>query len=205
MNLNIQLIIICGPSGSGKTTLSQAILKKSKDGIILNTDNYYKTDLKSKILSEILPSFFDRKISFNSELFIKDLKFILKNGFSAFYYKYNFKSKSITKIYKKTQNIKFIIVEGIFGQEVFNYISSKRFFLVKLKANKETCMRRVIRRDFKERGKTKNLAKREFLKAWDIYYKNISKNYSRNFLKKIIFRNKSDLNFLLKEISNIVN
>ena len=115
----MQLIIISGPSGSGKTTLSKIILKRLKDGIILNTDNYYKTGIISQILSKTVNCYFDRKISFNYNLFKRDIELILKNGFSNFYYFYNFKRKSIKKIYKKSKNIKFVIIEGIFGQEIF--------------------------------------------------------------------------------------
>ena len=45
----MKLIFISGPSGSGKTTLSNQIKVKFKNGIILSTDNYYKTGLISKI------------------------------------------------------------------------------------------------------------------------------------------------------------
>ena len=53
----MQLIIISGPSGSGKTTLSEIILKNIKDGLILKTDNYYRTGIVSKILSKSSPGF----------------------------------------------------------------------------------------------------------------------------------------------------
>ena len=120
----MQLIIISGPSGSGKTTLSKIILKRLKNGIILNTDNYYKTGIISQIISKTVPCYFDRKISFNYNLFKEDLEFILKNGFSNFSYLYNFKSRSIKKIYTKSKNIRFIIIEGIFGKEIFKSLSS---------------------------------------------------------------------------------
>ena len=116
----MQLIIISGPSGSGKTTLSKMILKKLKNGIILNTDNYYKTGIISQILSKTVPFYFDRIISFNHRLFKRDLKFILKKGFSNYSYKYDFIGKSAIKTYKKTNNIKFVIIEGIFGQKLLN-------------------------------------------------------------------------------------
>ena len=93
----MRIIVISGPSGSGKTTLSKIILKKFKDGIVLNTDNYYKTGVISQILSKTVSCYFDRLISFNKRLFKRDLKFILKNRFSNFSYKYNFKNKSIKK------------------------------------------------------------------------------------------------------------
>ena len=101
----MQLLVITGPSGSGKTTLSELILKQFKNGIILNTDNYYRTDILSKLLSKILPSYFDRKISFNFKQIKKDLEFILKNGYSNFSYEYNFQNKSNKKINNKTRNI----------------------------------------------------------------------------------------------------
>ena len=199
----MQLIIISGPSGSGKTTLSEIILKKIKDGVILNTDNYYKTGIVSKILSKVLNSYFDRKISINFELFNRDLDFILKNGFSNFSYKYNFKTKSIKKIYKNTKNIRYIIIEGIFGQEILKTLSKNNIILIKLKVNKQTCMKRVIKRDFKERGKSKYIAKKNFIKGWELFNKN--KNNSINHFKTIVIKKKSDINPLLKKINNIIN
>jgi len=59
----MKLIFISGPSGSGKTTLSNQIIKKNKNGIVLSTDNYYKTGLISKLLPKFVEGFFDRSIS----------------------------------------------------------------------------------------------------------------------------------------------
>ena len=201
----MQLIIISGPSGSGKTTLSTIILKKLKDGIILNTDDYYKTGLISQILSKTVTSYFDRKISFNYRLFKKNLEFILKNGFSHFSYEYDFKSKSIKKRNQKIKNIRFIIVEGIFGEEIIKSLSGDDYILINLKTNKQSCMKRVIKRDFEERGKNKNLAKRDFIKAWELFHKNKKENHKRNYLKKIDIKNQSEIQYLLKNLINIVH
>ena len=201
----MHLIIISGPSGSGKTTLSEIILRNIEDGLILNTDNYYRTGLVSKILSKIITSYFDRKISFNIKLFNRDLEFIIKNGFSNFSYKYNFKTKSIKKLYKNTIKIRYIIIEGIFAEEILKSLAKNNITLIKLKANKQTCMKRVVKRDFIERGKSKYLAKKNFIKGWDIFNKNKNKNNSRNYLKTILIKKKSDINPLLKKLSNIVN
>ena len=78
----MKILFISGPSGSGKTTLSNQITVKIKNGIILSTDNYYKTGLISKFLSKFIEGYFDRSISFNKKLFKKDFNFILKNGIS---------------------------------------------------------------------------------------------------------------------------
>ena len=199
------LIIIGGPSGSGKTTLSKIILKKLKNGIILNTDNYYKTGIISQILSKIVNSYFDRIISFNHRLFKKDLEFILKNG--SFYnsYEYNFQSKSIKNKFKKTNNIRFVIVEGIFGQEIIKSLTVNSFIYIYLKTNKKSCMKRVIKRDYEERGKSKDLAKKDFINAWELFFKNKKKDKSSDYKKKIIVETKSDINSLLKNLTNIVN
>jgi uridine kinase len=201
----MQLIVISGPSGSGKTTLSEKILKNIKNGIILNTDNYYRTGILSQILSRTLTSYFDRKISFNFGLFKRDLEFIVKNEFSEFYYKYNFKSKSIKKVYQNTKNIRFLIIEGIFGQEILKTLSKENCLLIKLKANKQTCLNRVIKRDFLERGKSKELAKRDFIKAWELFHENKKKCNSRNYFNTIVIKKESDIDLLLKTIINIVN
>ncbi len=201
----MQLIIISGPSGSGKTTLSKIILQRYKNGIILNTDNYYKTDLTSQILSKIVVCYFDRKISFNYKLFKEDLEFIFKNGFSKFSYEYNFKRKSIKKTSKFINNIRFIVVEGIFGKEILKSFSSNDCILINIKINKQTCMKRVIERDFIERGKNKKLAKRDFIKAWELFYKNNKKYYSKKYFKKFTIRDKCDINTLLKNITKIMH
>ena len=68
----MKIIFISGPSGSGKTTLSNQIKLEIKNGIVLSTDNYYKTGLKSKFLSKFVEGYFDKSISFNFNLFKKD-------------------------------------------------------------------------------------------------------------------------------------
>jgi len=114
----MKLIFISGPSGSGKTTLSNQIIKKFKNGIVLSTDNYYKTGLISKLLPKFIEGFFDRSISFNNKLFKKDFDFIYKNGISICDRYYNFEKKTIQNILNETNNISFLIVEGIFAKEL---------------------------------------------------------------------------------------
>ena len=66
-------------------------------------------------------------------------------------------------------------------------------------------MNRVIKRDFSERGKSKNTAKRDFIKAWELFHENKKKYNSRNYFNTIVIEKKSDVNLLLKKIINIVN
>ena len=189
----MKLIFISGPSGSGKTTLSKRIIGKIKNGIILSTDNYYKTGLISKIRSKFVEGYFDRNISFNYKLFKKDFNFILNNGISIQERSYNFEKKIINNFFNETNNINYLIVEGIFAKECSTTLGNQNYSFLELKINKNECMKRVILRDLKERGKSKKQAEDDFLKSWDIYYEKF-KN------KKI---KKNDNEFTITEKTNI--
>ena len=185
----MKLIFISGPSGSGKTTLSKQIIKKIKSGIVLSTDNYYKTGLQSILLSKFVRDYFDRRISFNFKLFKKDFDFILKNGLSIYERSYNFEKKTMNSFLNEKKNINFLIVEGIFAQEFSSTLCDQNYSFLELKINKNECMKRVLKRDFKERGKAIKQAEDDFLKSWDIYYEklkieNIKKNVNQFTIEK---------------------
>ena len=194
----MKLIFISGPSGSGKTTLSKQIIRKSKNGYILSTDNYYKVGLISKLLSKFVKGYFDKSISFNHKLFNRDFNFILKNGISIYERSYNFEKKTINNFINETNNIDFLIIEGIFAKEFSSRLSNINYFFLELKINKNKCMKRVVDRDLRERGKVKKQAEDDFLKSWEIYYekfKNI-KNNSNEF----IITNKTNIDQILKKL-----
>ena len=198
----MNLIIISGPSGSGKTTLSNKIIKENKNGFVLSTDNYYKTGLISKILSKFVKGFFDRSISFNYKLFKKDFDFIYKNGIPINDRYYNFEKKTIQNILNKTNNISFLIVEGIFAKEFANTLNNKNYYFLEIKAKKNECMKRVVQRDLKERGKDKKQAENDFLKSWDIYYGKFKTKSIKKNKNKFIIRKKSDVDHIMKFLFN---
>jgi len=186
----MKLIFISGPSGSGKTTLSNQIIQKNKNGIALSTDNYYKTGLISKLLPKFVEGFFDRSISFNNKLFKKDFDFIYKNGISICDRKYNFEKKTIQNFLNETNNISFLIVEGIFAKEFSNTLNNKDYIFLEIKTKKNECMKRVVQRDIKERGKKKKQAENDFLKSWSIYYEKFNPNSIKNNKNKFIIEKK---------------
>ena len=188
----MKVIFISGPSGSGKTTLSNQIILKYKNGIILSTDNYYKTGLISKLLSIAVDSYFDKRISFNYKLFEKDFNFILKNRISIHERSYDFEKKKIKYFLKETKNIDFLIVEGIFAKEFSRNLYNQNYFFLELKIEKNVCMKRVVTRDFKDRGKAKKEAKNDFLKSWDIYYKKF-KNKCKNNTNEFTITKKTNI------------
>ena len=198
----MKLIFISGPSGSGKTTLSNQIIKKNKNGIVLSTDNYYKTGLISKLLSKFLEGYFDRSISFNNKLFKKDFDFIYKNGISIRDRYYNFEKKTIQIILNETNNISFLIVEGIFAKEFSSTLTIQDYYFLEIKTKKNECMKRVVQRDIKERGKDKKQAKNDFLKSWDIYYKKLKSNNIKNNTNRFIIEKNSNVDNILKKLFN---
>jgi len=196
----MKLIFISGPSGSGKTTLSNQIINKNKNGIVLSTDNYYKTGLISKLLPKFVEGFFDRSISFNNKLFKKDFDFIYKNGISIYDRYYNFEKKKIQNILNKTNNISFLIIEGIFAKEFSNTLNNKDYIFLEIKTKKNECMKRVVQRDIKERGKDKKQAENDFLKSWNIYYEKFKPNSIKNNTNKFIIEKNTDIDLILKKI-----
>jgi len=198
----MKLIFISGPSGSGKTTLSNQIIKKNKNGFVLSTDNYYKTGLVSKILSKFVEGFFDRSISFNYKLFKKDFDFIYKHGISINDRYYNFEKKTIQNIFNETNNISFLIIEGIFAKEFAKTLNNQNYYFLEIKTNKNECMKRVIQRDMKERGKDKKQAENDFLKSWEIYYERFKPNCIKNNSNKFIIEKNTDIDYILKKLFN---
>ena len=196
----MKLIFISGPSGSGKTTLSKRIIGKIKNGIILSTDNYYKVGLISKFLSKFVASYFDRSISFNYKLFKKDFNFILKNGISIHERFYNFEKKTINNFIKERKNINFLIIEGIFAKEFSSKLSNQNYFLLELKINKNDCMKRVLHRDLKERGKAKKQAEYDFLKSWDIYYQKSKIKKIKNITNEFTITKNTNIDQILEKL-----
>ena len=196
----MKLIFISGPTGSGKTSLSNQILLKIKNGIVLSTDNYYKTGIISKLLSKIMKGYFDRKISFNNNLFKNDFNFILNNGVSIQERSYDFKNKTIKNFLNRRDNIKFLIVEGIFAKQFSNTLHNQNYYFLELKINKNECMDRVVHRDLKERGKLKKKAKNDFLKSWDIYYEKSKNQFLKKNSKQFIITKNTNIDLVLKKI-----
>jgi len=198
----MKLIFISGPSGSGKTTLSNQIIKKNKNGIVLSTDTYYKTGLISKLLQKFLEGFFDRSISFNKKLFKKDFDFIYKNGISIRDRYYNFEKKTIKNIFNETNNISFLIVEGIFAKEFSSTLNIHDYYFLEIKTKKNECMKRVVQRDVKERGKDKKQAEYDFLKSWSIYYEKFKPSSIKNNTNNFIIEKNTDIDHILKKLFN---
>jgi len=63
-------------------------------------------------------------------------------------------------------------------------------------------MKRVVRRDLKERGKDKKQAKNDFLKSWEIYYEKFKPNSIKKNTNKFIITKKTDIDHIMKKLFN---
>ena len=196
----MKLIFISGPSGSGKTTLSNQIILKIKNGIVLRTDNYYKTGLQSKLISKFLEAYFDRNISFNYNLFKKDFYYILENGKSINERSYDFEKKKINNFLNEKENLNFLIIEGIFAKDFSRTLCNQNYSFLELKINKNECMNRVVQRDSKERGKSKKQAEDDFLRSWDIYYKKLKNKNIKNNKNEFTITKDTNIDQILKKL-----
>ena len=196
----MKLIFVSGPSGSGKTTLSNQIIVKIKNGTVLRTDNYYKTGLQSKLLSKFIEGYFDRSISFNYKLFKKDFNYILKNGISINERFYDYEKKTVTNYLNETNNINILIVEGIFAKEFSSTLCNQNYYFLELKINKNECMKRVVKRDIKERGKAKEQAEKDFLKSWDIYHEKLKNKNFKNNANEFYISKDTNIDQILKKL-----
>ena len=198
----MKIIFIGGPSGSGKTTLSNQIIAKIKNGIILSTDNYYKTGFISKLLSKVVDGYFDKRLSFNYKLFKKDFNYILNSGTLINKRSYDFERKKINSFLNKSNNINLMIIEGIFAKEISRTLCNQNHYFLELKINKNECMKRVVKRDIKERGKVKKQAEEDFLKSWDIYYQKLKNKTIKNNSKDFIITKNTNIDKILKNYLN---
>jgi len=158
--------------------------------------------LISKLLPKFVEGFFDRSISFNNKLFKKDFELIYKNGISIWDRYYNFEKKTIQNILNETNNISFLIVEGIFAKEFSNTLNNKDYIFLEIKTKKNECMKRVIQRDIKERGKDKKQAEHDFLKSWSIYYEKFKPHSIKNNTNKFIIEQNTDVAQIMKKLFN---
>ena len=129
------------------------------------------------------------------------LEIICKNSAIKQKSLYDFKQKRIKTFLIKKTNIKLLIIEGIFAKDFLYKLKKQNTFFIEINAKKDLCMKRAINRDVKERGKSKEIAKSDFLKSWNIYYhKNIN---TKEILNTFNYSSEIDINFLLKKIINL--
>ena len=177
----MKTIIITGPSCSGKTYLSKKISMFLKDSTVIRTDSYYKDSVLIKCISLFINDIYDRLISIKKKELLYNLKCIYNNSKNIYSYYYDFKKRKSFK--KKTDeiynnNIKFLIIEGIFAHRLnLNYQDTLN---IVCEEDKDVCFKRRLKRDQIERGRSIKEVKKRFTDSWRLFYHNIKKYIKMN-------------------------
>ena len=81
------------------------------------------------------------------------------------------------------------------------YLTHRRYRgFNELKIDKNECMKRVVQRDFKERGKAKKQAKDDFLKSWDIYYEKFKNKKTKKDLNIFSITKKTSIDQIIEKL-----
>jgi uridine kinase len=150
------LIGICGGSAAGKTLLAAHLKDLLGDkSAILSQDHYYR-DIGPLTTEERLKVNFDCPEAIDEELFLEDLK-KLKAGKAIRIPTYDYVSCSRTGHLKPQKFPKFVLVEGLFLLAVKKVrdLLDHSFFV---DCPEKVRVRRILRRDLNERGKTYEVA-----------------------------------------------
>jgi uridine kinase len=162
MEDNCIIIGVAGGSGSGKTTVAHNLIKafKAEDAVLVEQDAYYKEhglmtfEERSKVN-------YDHPNSIEFELLKKHL-LNLKKGNSIQRPIYDFTTHSRKKEFVTLEPSRIIIVEGIL---IFAVPEIRELFDVKIfvDTDADEMLLRRIERDIKERGRTFDSVKMQYL------------------------------------------
>lgn len=156
------LIGIAGGTASGKTTLARILKDSFQDKVsILKHDYYYHDRSHFKVADHKIN--FDHPDSFETELLVEQLR-DLKGGKKVERPVYSYKTNERLGKKKKVEPAPIIIVEGIL---IFHYESLKNLFDLKIYVDTDADIRllRRISRDIKERDRTFESVKNQYLKT----------------------------------------
>lgn len=155
MELKPLVIGITGGSGSGKTTVSRELVRRlTEDGssaILLQQDSYYK-DQSDKPMSERVKTNYDHPDSFETGLFVSDLRRLLRHEAISKPI-YDYPNHTRAKEVEPVEPADVIIVDGVL---LFNDSRVRDLLDMKIFVDTDDDIRflRRLERDIDERGRT---------------------------------------------------
>ena len=189
----MKIILISGQSGSGKSHFSQEIKKVYNNSLILKTDDFYRSGIIKRLLSSIIPGYYDRLISIKIRKLNNIIRSIIKGGGKIKSYKYDFNTKksSSYEFNLNSNEIDFLIIEGIFSFRIAKNLFKIIDYKFICDVPKAKCLERRIKRDTSIRGRNKNEVLRRFDSAYKIFEKELKKFDSNSY---IIIDTNSEIN-----------
>ncbi|MGL4533943.1 MAG: uridine kinase [Fusobacteriaceae bacterium] len=159
---NCIFIGVAGGSGSGKTTIAHNLVKafSKEDAVLVEQDAYYK-EMNNYTLEERAVMNFDHPNALDFQMMFHHLK-ELKNGQAIERPIYNFKTHSRNEEKVQIHPSKIVIVEGIL---IFAVKEIRDLFDVKIfvDTDADEMLLRRIERDIKERGRSFDSVKHQYL------------------------------------------
>ena len=155
MGLKPLVIGITGGSGSGKTTVSRELVRRlTEDGssaILPQQDSYYK-DQSDKPMSERVKTNYDHPDSFETDLFVSDLRRLLRHEAISKPI-YDYPNHTRAKEVEPVEPADVIIVDGVL---LFNDSRVRDLLDMKIFVDTDDDIRflRRLERDIDERGRT---------------------------------------------------
>ena len=155
MGLKPLVIGITGGSGSGKTTVSRELVRRlTEDGssaILLQQDSYYK-DQSDKPMSERVKTNYDHPDSFETDLFVSDLRRLLRHEAISKPI-YDYPNHTRAKEVEPVEPADVIILDGVLS---FNDSRVRDLLDMKIFVDTDDDIRflRRLERDIDERGRT---------------------------------------------------
>lgn len=149
------VIGITGGSGSGKTTVSRELVRRlTADGssaILLQQDSYYK-DQSDKPMSERVLTNYDHPDSFETDLFVSDLRRLLRHE-PIDKPIYDYGNHTRAKKVERVEPADVVIVDGVL---LFNDERVRDLLDMKIFVDTDDDIRflRRLERDIEERGRT---------------------------------------------------
>lgn len=122
---NKYIIAIQGCSTSGKTTLASSLAEELKSNgckpFLINVDNYYK-DMSNvpEIVNNKVDYDYDNPAAIYWDRLVQNLKGLIRGDKIVRKSSYDFVTKKRTEIEEENIGFNIIIIEGIFGHNVFN-------------------------------------------------------------------------------------
>ncbi len=199
----MKTIVITGPSGSGKSFLSNKLSKLFDNSILLKTDSYYRDNILIRFLSTFIFDIYDRPLSIKKNELEKTIEaiYMRRNQIKCFQYDFIKKqsSHSIKNISNKGKN-QILILEGIFSHRLdLNYSNTVNILC---NEDKGLCLKRRLRRDKSNRGRSQGEIIKRFNRAWNLYYINLKPYVNHNEVINLNTSNKINYKNLIYKINN---
>lgn len=146
------IIGIAGGSGSGKTFFLKCFLKHftTDEVCLVSQDDYYHPVAHGMTAEEIALYNFDLPQTIDHEHFLSDIEKLM-NGETVYKKEYTFNNLNAVPKILEIKPAPILIVEGLF---IFHFkgIAEKLDLKIFIEAEEEVALKRRIKRDFEERG-----------------------------------------------------